>query len=561
MHHAMHPLFFIYILPMNLLWLDLNCSFAHSSLALPALHANACDKVPDVVWMSHSATINESPTVIASDIYTYAPDVLACTCWLFTRDVLLPVLARVHALLPSCKIVLGGPEFLDDNKEFLLNHPFVHCVFRGEGEESFAAWLQVSHDRHQWNTISGLCYFDSEGLYHDNGFARVPSFSSLPSPESSSFFNWSKPFVQLETTRGCFNTCSFCVSGGDKPVRSLPIEKVHSRLQLIRSHGIKEIRLLDRTFNFNKRYACQLLDLFLEFPDMHFHLEIHPALLSSELRARISTLPHGLLHLEAGIQSLHQNVLDESHRLGKLEDALDGLKFLCSLDNTVTHVDLIAGLPHYTLMQIFDDVRKLASLRADEIQLELLKVLPGTDMRRRASSLGLVFSPTPPYEILATPSISPKELQRSHQLSRLLDFYYNTESWQSVFRDLLLNYPDFLSSFLDHLIRIHVIDQPLALDRRGVILYEFCKQYYPDSLHLVVCAWLEGGHSLKKQPAEYVRTKHIESPSVWDIGYGSYTESLRLCLLDMPGLPYLVWYGYDSQSQNPKPVFKAHSLR
>ena len=44
--------------------------------------------------------------------------------------------------------------------------------------------------------------------------------------------------------------------------------------------------------------------LFLEFhPDIRFHLEIHPALLSEELKEELSLLPKGLLHLEAGIQS------------------------------------------------------------------------------------------------------------------------------------------------------------------------------------------------------------------------------------------------------------------
>ena len=44
----------------------------------------------------------------------------------------------------------------------------------------------------------------------------------------------------------------------------------------IHSHGIKNVRVLDRTFNYNPRRAKELLQLFLEFnPDICFHLEIH----------------------------------------------------------------------------------------------------------------------------------------------------------------------------------------------------------------------------------------------------------------------------------------------
>lgn len=544
---------------MKLLWLDLNSSYAHSSLALPALHAQVAASADDVEWFRHSATINETPGMIAAEVYRYAPDVVAATCWLFNHEVLLHVLARVHALLPEATILLGGPEFLGDNSEFLRTSSFVTAVFRGEGEESFSQWLRVWNQPESWSGISGLCYYDAQGNYHDQGIARVLDFDQLCSPEESSFFNWEKPFVQLETTRGCFNTCSFCVSGGEKPVRRLPLSQVRERLQRIHQAGIRDVRLLDRTFNYNIHYARQLLQLFQEFPGMRFHLEIHPALLTDELKQELLLLPQGLLHLEAGIQSLRADVLAECRRKGRLEDALSGLKFLCSLPNMETHADLIAGLPLYRLQDIFSDVVTLASYHAGEIQLESLKVLPGTDMRRRASELGLVYSPYPPYEVLMTPHITPQELQTARYLSRLLDAFYNAKTWQTVTRQLIIEQPDFLLRFLEHLQALHVIDQPMALDRRGVILYEFCKKHYPEYAPLVAQAWIEGGLSLKKQPAEHVRTKHVSPPEKWNIVFGEYQEQLRLCVYAPPGAKEYVWYGYDSQVQNPRPVFKAIS--
>ena len=44
---------------MKLLWLDLNSSYAHSSLALPALHAQIANNT-DIEWCTVSATINEN---------------------------------------------------------------------------------------------------------------------------------------------------------------------------------------------------------------------------------------------------------------------------------------------------------------------------------------------------------------------------------------------------------------------------------------------------------------------------------------------------------------------
>lgn len=545
---------------MKILWIDLNSSYAHSSLALPALHAQIMTD-PSIEWEIVSATINENTGMIVDEIYRHRPDILAVTTWLFNHEQLMHVASRVKALLPEACLVLGGPEFLGDNEEFLRKNPFVDCVFRGEGEEVFPQWLTCWNHPEQWHTVPGLCYLTPNKEYKDNGIARVLNFAGLVPPEQSRFFNWSKPFVQLETTRGCFNTCAFCVSGGEKPVRTLSIESIRERLQLIHAHGIKNVRVLDRTFNYNPRRAKELLRLFLEFhPDIRFHLEIHPALLSEELKEELSLLPKGLLHLEAGIQSLREPVLEKSRRMGKLSDALDGLRFLCALPNMETHADLIAGLPLYHLHEIFEDVRTLAGYAAGEIQLESLKLLPGTEMRRRAEELGIKYSPLPPYEVLQTHEISVSELQTARQLSRLLDGFYNTPAWQTLTRELILNDKQFLHRFLAYLTKVNLIDQPMSLEKRGLILYEFCKQNYPEYQIQATIAWIEAGMSLKKLPAEKVWTKRQIPPATWNIIYGEYKESLRLCFLpaDEKG-EHGYWFGFESEIQKASPVFKART--
>lgn len=545
---------------MKILWIDLNSSYAHSSLALPALHAQIMTD-PSIEWEIVSATINENTGMIVDEIYRHRPDILAATTWLFNHEQLMHVASRVKALLPEACLVLGGPEFLGDNEEFLRKNPFVDCVFREEGEEVFPQWLTCWNHPEQWHTVPGLCYLTPNKEYKDNGIARVLNFAGLVPPEQSRFFNWSKPFVQLETTRGCFNTCAFCVSGGEKPVRTLSIESIRERLQLIHAHGIKNVRVLDRTFNYNPRRAKELLRLFLEFhPDIRFHLEIHPALLSEELKEELSLLPKGLLHLEAGIQSLREPVLEKSRRMGKLSDALDGLRFLCALPNMETHADLIAGLPLYHLHEIFEDVRTLAGYAAGEIQLESLKLLPGTEMRRRAEELGIKYSPLPPYEVLQTHEISVSELQTARQLSRLLDGFYNTPAWQALTRELILNDEQFLHRFLAYLTKANLIDQPMSLEKRGLILYEFCKQNYPEYQIQAAIAWIEAGMSLKKLPAEKVWTKRQIPPATWNIIYGEYKESLRLCFLpaDEKG-EHGYWFGFESEIQKASPVFKART--
>ena len=562
---------------MKILWLDINSSYSHSSVALPAIHAQVSDR-NDWEWCVVRGTINDNPGAIAATIAEHKPDVISATFWLFTHQMQIEILSRVTALLDGVKIICGGPEFLGDNEDFLRRNDFVTAIVRGEGEEALPALLNVIDDQSSWNQIQGLCWLSSNEAdtdpacrqdckqYHDNGIARVMDFAALRYPEESSFFKWDKPFVQLETTRGCFNTCAFCVSGGEKPVRYQSVEQVAERLENICAHGIKDIRVLDRTFNYDIDRACEMLDLFCRYEGrMRFHLEIHPSLISDTLKAKLTSLPKGLLHLEAGIQSLDSMVLSESGRKGSLNSSLEGLKFLCSLNNLETHADLIAGLPSYSLEMLCEDIKKLAETGVDELQVESLKVLPGTQMRAIASSKQLRYSPLPPYEILKTPAMSAAELKKAMKVSRMIDFYYNSPTWQKLTKALICEYEGFVMKFTEHLDSIMVLDSPLSQERRGVILYEYCRLHYPERLTDVSIAWIEAGLSLKKEPAgEITKIKNLETyiaENQYNISteYGEPDPSHRYYLLTSDDKKYI--FGYDSEVHQPSPVYKSRILR
>ena len=547
---------------MRILWLDINSSYSHSSVALPAIHAQVSEK-DGWEWCVVRGTINEDPGTLAAAVAAEKPDVIAATFWLFTHQMQIEVLSRAVQLLDGVKVVCGGPEFLGDNEEFLRRNKFVTALIKGEGEVALPEFLENIDDESAWYGISGLCWICNEsGMYHDTGIARVHDFASLRFPEESQFFKWDKPFVQLETTRGCFNTCAFCVSGGEKPVRYQTITQVEDRLATICAHGIKDVRVLDRTFNYDTERACEMLDIFARYEGkMRFHLEIHPSLLSDILKDKLASLPKGLLHLEAGIQSLNSDVLTESGRKGSLKSSLDGLKYLCSLDNLETHADLIAGLPAYSLDMLCKDIVTLVEMGVDELQIESLKVLPGTRMRSEAKEKGLKFSPLPPYEVLQTSVMTPTELKTAMKVSRMIDFYYNAEAWQKTIRDLICGKEDFLMQFTRHLDGIMVLDSPLSMERRGVILYEYCKANHPDKLTDISLAWIEAGFSLKKEPAgSTVKIKNLESylskeNSQMDIIYGDASPSHRYYLLTASDHNYII--GYDSEQHYPSPVFMA----
>ncbi len=507
----------------RLTWLDINSSYSHSSLALPAIEA--CREGDEYEWLRVSGTINSDPYQLTKELYATSPTIIAATLWLFNHEIVLAICERIRSLMPEVVIILGGPEFNGSNEPFLRRNSSVDYLFRGEGERVFQSFLR-GDDR---ATIEGLCYLEGDD-YIDNGWAKVADFAELPSPESSRFFSYESPFVQLESSRGCFNGCRFCVSGGDKPVRVKPIAEVRERISKIREHGVRDIRLLDRTFNYSPKRASEMLNMFREFEGMNFHLEIHPALLTDELCEVLESMPDGLLHLEAGMQSLDDKVISACGRIGTTEQAMHGLRRLCAMENFETHTDLIAGLPHYTLEQIFRDVRDLSAIGAGEIQLELLKLLPGTKMREDAEQLGIRYAPRPPYEVLETPAATIFELDQARLLSKLLDKFYNSKAWQRVTR--LIIEAGQLPTFLSYLTKGELLEKPISLSKRGSLLYTFLRDSMSGSyLDELSRSWIENGLSLRSEEAGDI-TKAADLP-----------EGVER----QPNVHYYIWQGKRSR--------------
>lgn len=520
----------------KIVWLDINSSYSHSSLALPAIEAQHpnCDSME---WDKVSGTINSVISSIIGELLEKRPDIIAYTAWLFTHEIILKILSRYKTIEPSVIIIGGGPEYLGNNEDFLRHHPYINYVVRGEGEEVFYQWLKGE------TNVKGICCID-KGIYHDGGLAKVENYDQLRFPEESRFFDWSKPFVQIESTRGCFNSCAFCVSGADKPVRQLSIETLRKKLETARQNGIHDIRLLDRTFNGMGTRAIEMLSLFEEYHGiLRFHLEVHPALFSAKIREKMMTMPEGLLHIEAGVQSLSQKVLDATARFGKVDDVIDGLKFLCSLKKFEVHSDLIAGLPHYTLTMLYDDIRTLADIGCDEIQLELLKLLPGTAMRNNST---IHYSPLPPYEVMENDSVSFAELQEARRLSRMLDLYYNCKTWQKSTRKLIHQESDFLHQFTSFLTDTDMIDTPMSQERRGTILYDYCKEHYPQNLGSVAVDWIMGGLSLKRGAASGVKSYNGAMKP-------EFGENSRIYFLEMSDST--IWFSYDRALSHSEPIY------
>ncbi|MFH1476306.1 MAG: radical SAM protein [Verrucomicrobiota bacterium] len=478
----------------SLVFLSVTASYSHTNLAAWTLRAGA--EAAGWQWREVEITRNESLSVTLNCVARFHPAVLATSFYLFNRSFLLSFLSRFKKLFPDCRVLGGGPEFLGDNRVFLERHAEVTAVIRGEGEKAFGQWLKLMDRPGQQAKIPGFCGL-VKGRYVDNGMAEdVACLDDIPSPYPKHIKGFRKPFVLLETSRGCSNRCAFCTSGAGGRVRSFSLARVRSDVQLIRAQGVPEVRLVDRTFNARSARCLALLRFFRdECKPVRFHLEIDPARLTPDFIAELAKAGPGRFHLEVGIQSLNQEVIRAIDRQGTVRRALAGLTRLGVHRQLATHVDLIAGLPGGTLIDLFAELRTLVLLEPDAIQLELLKLLPGTRLAAETDRWQIIAAPEPPYEILRTATMTMADLETARGLSNLVDWFYNVPELRALMVDATRRIPEFWRALILFGGTMAFAVTAPSLENRFRLLDAFFRDRDLLLRHALHYAWLKHGFS------------------------------------------------------------------
>lgn len=469
------------------LFLSVNSSYSHSSLALPILHSSA-ENVQNWHWDAIECTLLEDAAEVAMQMADRKPDLVGASLYLFNRNHLLEILARFHALFPAARIVIGGPECSCDSARQLLNsQDFIHDVFVGEAEGLFAEYL-ANYD-----------IASPRRIIPETGTALYDKWAEK-FPVNDIFFRTDKAFVQIETSRGCPIGCKYCTSS-HIPLRMKELASVENELSILHSKGVREVRLLDRTFNFPQWRGAALLKLFREkFPGIEFHLEIHPQFLNDDLKNELRIAPN--LHIETGIQSFDENVQHAIGRNCKKDDAVSGLKFLTSCPNFETHADLICGLPKQTPDIVLADIIELMNCNVDEIQLETLKILHGTPLEKEAAAHGLIYSAVPPYDVMETPDLPHADILYCRKISRILDIFHNHPSLRPIVRKLNFEKGSDIRTFTDFMLKKNVeLKCVFDLKKRLLLLIDFVKEHSITDAEFEICkVWLLNNYPLTAMP-------------------------------------------------------------
>ncbi len=393
----------------DILLTTFNAKYAHASFGLRYLRANLGELKARAALLEFD--LQTRPVDAVEQILAAAPRIVGVGVYLWNLQLVTETVTLLKQLRPDVKVVLGGPEVSFGDPPAVAT--LADAVVVGEGDIAFrelcAAWLQGQP-------------------MPARGASKVPQFGensldiSLPYDEYSDT-DLTQRTIYVEASRGCPFGCEFCLSALLRGVRRVPLGTLLPAFERLLGRGLTRFKFVDRTFNLEGPHAGAILEFFLARlrPGLQLHFEMVPDHMPAELERLLPRFPAGALHLEVGIQSLNEEVL---MRIGRRQDSartLRQLRFLREQTGAELHLDLILGLPGETLESMAHSFDTLWGFRPHELQVGILKRLRGALIARHDEAWAMQYNPWPPYDVLATSTLSFTDVQRLKRLARFWD--------------------------------------------------------------------------------------------------------------------------------------------
>ena len=465
---------------MKILLTTLNSKYIHSALSLKYIYNNIVD-INDISVNVKEYTINENLQDIFADILSDTYDLIAFSCYIWNIEYIIKLCNDIKIANEDVKILLGGPEVSYESYEFMLRHKFADFIIRDEGEVIFRKFVKSYIQDKNFSNIPSFLYRENGKIIENEYEPPIDNLALIRG--AYDIFNENDikdKIVYYETSRGCSYNCAYCLSSITKKVRFFPYEKVISDIKKIVDAGAKQIKFVDRTFNFDKNRTSNIIKYLCSIDNgkINFHFEITAHILQDDLLDILKNVRQGLFQFEIGVQSTNKETIKSVNRVDNFEKIKEKVIKIKSFGNIHQHLDLIVGLPYEDIESLKKSFNDVMNLRPDNLQLGFLKVLKGSPIKEMTDEYKIKYREYSPYEVISTKFISYKEVIMVKHMEEMLEDYYNSMTYNYsldyVFDVFDGDYFDFFKKFSEFKIN-NYYNKNLSRDTRFLLLYEFIK--------------------------------------------------------------------------------------
>lgn len=324
----------------------------------------------------------------------------------FLDPVFYPPLARqvvnwCRIYFESKKIFLGGAGFTLVASE-MMKYTKADYGIKGEGEFTVPQFLNILAAGGDVSVISGLIYFDSEGILRSNEMKERANLDTCKFPNrkfyDSRYFRYGydtstetlATVETIQTKRGCALSCIYCSNCNieGKEVRKRSPKLVVDEMERMKDRAINSgLEIVDGVFNLPYDHSLEIVkEMKRRNLKLPWYCMLNPQAVTEELVALMKET--GCVNVEFGTDSGNDQLLKVLNKNYTVKDIISAHNLVRSYDMKVEHC-IFFGIPGETEKNVDETIDLMECLA------------PSTDwMTKVFCCLGFrVFPGIPLYDI------------------------------------------------------------------------------------------------------------------------------------------------------------------
>jgi anaerobic magnesium-protoporphyrin IX monomethyl ester cyclase len=363
--------------------------------------ASALEKGGFEVDIIDNYLLNKPIDHVKREIKRLTPEIVGIGCSSNTYQRCIETAKAVKEVLPSCKIVAGGPHpsFMPDS---MLQHPEIDYVVMGEGERAIvelATHIAKGEDDLDIATISGIAFRHQEKIIK-TAQNFISNLDQIPYParhllpmhlyDREIEYLSVRPVDTMNVIRGCPYSCNWCnVKGlwGQKCRAFSPFRIVEEIGHLINKYGSKGIYFVGDNFTINKRNTAEICKLIKKSRlDIEWACDTGVDLISRELLKEMKDA--GCRTIWFGVESGAPHILKKINREITIQQAINAFK-LCKEEGIRIACAFMLGIPGETANDMKATFKLAQQLDPDWCQFNIFIAYPGCSLYEEILQKGL----------------------------------------------------------------------------------------------------------------------------------------------------------------------------
>jgi len=335
------------------------------------------------------------------EVKRLSPEIVGITCSSVTYQRCIETAKAVKEVLPSCKVVVGGPHpsYMPDS---MLQHPEIDYVVLGEGERTIvdlATNITKCEDDPAIATIPGIAYRHKEKMTKTTP-RFISDLDQIPYParhllpmhlyDRAIEYLSVRPVDTMNVIRGCPYNCTYCETRklwGQTCRTFSPPRVVEEIDHLATKYGSKGIYFVGDNFTIQKRRTIEICKLIKKHKlDIEWVCDTRVDLISRELLKEMKDA--GCRTIWFGLESGSPRILRKINKGITLQQAVHGFK-LCREEGIQIACSFMLGIPGETVNDMEATLKLAKNLDPDWCQFNIFIAMPVSSLYEEILRKGL----------------------------------------------------------------------------------------------------------------------------------------------------------------------------